>query len=91
MVGILGTADLRAAVPTRRILSPVNRQHDDVFSRCPKIQGVWKTGDNSTPRLASHSRKCQRTFNDSCDRRIDARAKLVSESCSPCLVPRPDV
>ena len=65
----------------------MNREYDDTVVRYPEIQRVRKTHKDGTPSLATHSRKCQRMFDDPCHGCVDFGAKLVAKPGAPRFVP----
>ena len=74
-------------MPTRWILTPVNRRNDDAVVRHPEIQRVGNTINDGPSRLATLSRKREGALNDTCHSCVDFDTKLLAKPGAPCFVP----
>ena len=82
---------LRAPLPTRRLLSTMDCQDDNLFRCRSKIDRVRKTSQNPSPSLAAHTPKSQRVFNDPSNKRLHFCGELTAEALASPIVPTPNV
>lgn len=74
-------------MPTRWILSTMDRQHNDVVGHHAEIQCVGKSVEDRSPDLTTRPLKRKRIFDDTGNRGIDFGTKLLTEPGASCFVP----
>ena len=80
-------SNLRARLPTRRVLPSVHSLNNDVLIGKSVIHGVWKSEQNRPPSFLVRSLIRQRIVDNTADDLLDGLSEFLAEPRTPCLVP----